>query len=134
MAIRILLDHGVQQSHIIFVCYLVAREGGLRVLRSAFPEVRIICAAVDGSVREVWLEDGEAGEESEMPVVVDGGSRAGELTLTVVNGEEPKSGSGGRKAWIIEPGLGHIGTFEAGLLIFKQSHRSFLSLGDRYYL
>ena len=47
MAIRTLLDHGVQQDHIVFVTFLVARYGGIEVLHRAFPGVRIVCGAVD---------------------------------------------------------------------------------------
>ncbi|KIY71491.1 armadillo/beta-catenin/plakoglobin [Cylindrobasidium torrendii FP15055 ss-10] len=57
MAIRILLDHGVPQDHIIFVCFLVARDGGVLVIRRAFPGVKIVCAAVDDNMEEGWLDD-----------------------------------------------------------------------------
>jgi hypothetical protein len=56
MAIRILLDHGVKEDRIIFVTFLVARGGGVSVLRRAFPKVRIVCGAVDDEMREGWLE------------------------------------------------------------------------------
>ncbi|KAF9243520.1 uracil phosphoribosyltransferase-domain-containing protein [Melanogaster broomeanus] len=81
MAIRTLLDHGVQQEHIIFVTFLVARIGGLSVLQRAFPKVRIISGAVDEGLREAWLEPYHSEGE----------------------------GQDGRKVWIMEPGMGHIG-------------------------
>ena len=56
MAIRTLLDHGIQQEHIIFVTFLVARIGGVSVLGRAFPRIKIICGAVDESLRETWLD------------------------------------------------------------------------------
>ncbi|PCH42248.1 armadillo/beta-catenin/plakoglobin [Wolfiporia cocos MD-104 SS10] len=83
MAIRVLLDHGVQQDHIIFVTFLVARAGGIAVLQRAFPRVRIVCGAVDNGLREMWLEGVEEGEG--------------------------QSGTEGRKVWVVEPGMGHIG-------------------------
>ncbi|KAF9267788.1 armadillo/beta-catenin/plakoglobin [Marasmius fiardii PR-910] len=60
MSIRVLLDHGVPQDHIIFVCFLVARKGGIHVLRKAFPHVKIVCGAVDDEMRE-GRSDGEVG-------------------------------------------------------------------------
>lgn len=83
MAIRVLLDHGVQQDHIIFVTFLVARKGGICVLRTAFPDVKIVCGAVDEDLRETWLEATEDGEGI--------------------------SGAEARKVWVVEPGMGHIG-------------------------
>ncbi|KAG1883416.1 armadillo beta-catenin plakoglobin [Suillus subluteus] len=84
MAIRTLLDHGVQQDHIIFVTFLIARTGGVTVLQRAFPKVKIVTGAVDEGLREAWLESyNEKGE----------GQSEGD----------------GRKVWIIEPGMGQIG-------------------------
>lgn len=60
MAIRILLDHGVQENRIIFACFLVAKNGGVKVIQQAFPGVRIITgAADDGICEEVVGNDGE---------------------------------------------------------------------------
>ncbi|KAG1775910.1 armadillo beta-catenin plakoglobin [Suillus placidus] len=84
MAIRTLLDHGVQQDHIIFVTFLVARAGGVTVLQRAFPKVKIVTGAVDEGLREAWLE------------------RYNE------KGEGQSEGDG-RKVWIVEPGMGQIG-------------------------
>lgn len=56
MAIRILLDHGVQQDRIVFVTLLVAAGGGICVLRKAFPDVKFVCGSVDGKLKESWLE------------------------------------------------------------------------------
>ncbi|KIY44057.1 uridine kinase [Fistulina hepatica ATCC 64428] len=82
MAIRVLLDHGVPQDHIIFVTLLVARSGGVSVLRRAFPGIRIVCGAVDDMMRAGWL--------------------AGQRDI-----ENPQSV--GRIAWVMEPGMGQIG-------------------------
>jgi uridine kinase len=57
MAIRILLDHGVREEQIIFVCFLIARNGGAHALRRAFPKVRIVCGAIDGQIREELVND-----------------------------------------------------------------------------
>lgn len=84
MAIRVLLDHGVPQDHIIFVTFLAARSGGISMLQRAFPDVKVVCGAVDDHLQEMWLEC----EEGE--------------------GEQPTEG---RKVWVVEPGMGHIGRF-----------------------
>lgn len=84
MSIRILLDHGVRQDRIVFVTVLVARGGGVSVLRKAFPHVKIVCAAVDDEMREGWLE-GYKGE----------GNPEGH----------------GRRVWVMQPGMGQIGLF-----------------------
>ncbi|KAK1226575.1 Uridine kinase [Marasmius sp. AFHP31] len=62
MSIRVLLDHGVPEDHIIFVCCLVARKGGIHVVRQAFPRVKIVCGAVDEEMREGRL-DGKKGRK-----------------------------------------------------------------------
>jgi uridine kinase len=82
MAIRVLLDHGIPQNHIIFVTFLVARHGGINVLHRAFPHVRIVCGAVDDEMKETWLEDPRT----------DGSNR-----------------TDGRKIWVMQPGMGQIG-------------------------
>jgi uridine kinase len=62
MAIRILLDHGVKPEHIIFVTFLVAKGGGIAVIRRAFPGIKIVTAGVDDVMREGRLEDSKGGE------------------------------------------------------------------------
>lgn len=84
MAIRVLLDHGVRQDHIIFITFLVARKGGISSLQRAFPAVRIVCGAVDDIIHEEWLGDKYEGEEDHQQTE-------------------------GRKIWVIEPGMGQIG-------------------------
>lgn len=79
MAIRILLDHGVRQEHIIFVTFLVARGGGISILRRAFPGVKIVCGAVDDEMEEGWLNS------------------------------DAKEGDRGRQVWLMQPGMGQIG-------------------------
>ncbi|KAF7327848.1 Uridine kinase [Mycena kentingensis (nom. inval.)] len=80
MAIRILLDHGVKQEHIIFVTFLVARGGGISVLRRAFPGIRIVTGGVDDIMLEGRVFGDGLSEESD-----------------------------GRQVWAIMPGLGQIG-------------------------
>jgi uracil phosphoribosyltransferase len=104
MAIRVLLDHGVLQDHIIFVTFLVARGGGISVLRRAFPEVKIVTGAVDGDMREAWVD-----------VTEGDGYFAHEV----------------QRCWIMEPGMGQIG---GSLLIKAISLLIVASIGDRYYL
>jgi uridine kinase len=82
MSIRILLDHGVKEDRIIFVTFLVARGGGVSILRRAFPRVRIVCGDVDDEMREGWLEGYQ----------------------NVGNPE-----GHGRKVWLMQPGMGQIG-------------------------
>lgn len=84
MAIRILLDHGVKEDRIIFVTFLVARQGGISVLKRAFPGVKVVCGAVDNEMEEGWLE-GYKGE----------GNPEGK----------------GRNVWVMKPGMGQIGAF-----------------------
>jgi uridine kinase len=92
MAIRLLLDHGIPQNHIIFVTFLVARHGGINVLNRAFPYVRIVCGAVDNEMRETWLEDPRT----------DGSNK-----------------TDGRKIWVMQPGMGQIGV-ELSAFSFKR--------------
>jgi len=86
MAIRILLDHGVKEDHIVFVAFLVARTGGVSVLRKAFPGVKIVCGAVDDCMKEGWLE-----------------------------GTKGQNDSPGHKVWLMQPGMGQIGAFYRNL-------------------
>jgi uridine kinase len=84
MAIRVLLDHGVPENQIIFVTILAARAGGLAVLERAFPEVKVVCGAVDENVEERWLS-----------------SR--------VDSEEEPLSADASKYWVITPGMGQLG-------------------------
>lgn len=84
MALRVLLDHGVRQDHIIFVTFLVARSGGISVLHRAFPQVKVVCGAIDENLREAWLDDYEK-ERTDLP------------------------DSEKHKFWVVEPGMGQIG-------------------------
>jgi len=89
MAIRVLLDHGVNPAHIIFVTFLVARSGGVAHLRRTFPDVNIVTGAVDDGLREVWLENAE--RHAAFP------------------DEDGFDNARQHKAWVVEPGMGQIG-------------------------
>ncbi|KAJ7158730.1 armadillo/beta-catenin/plakoglobin [Mycena filopes] len=80
MAIRILLDHGVKPQHIIFVTFLVARGGGVSILRRAFPDIKIVTAGVDDVMQEGWI-----------------------------TGLQGEGNTEGRQVWAMLPGLGQIG-------------------------
>jgi uridine kinase len=111
MAIRVLLDHGVHPAHIIFVTFLVARSGGVAHLRRTFPEVNIVTGAVDDGLREVWLENAER--------------------HAMFPDEDGFDNAQQHKAWVVEPGMGHIG--ESPCRAFEQA-ASMILAGDRYYL
>ncbi|KZT59137.1 uridine kinase [Calocera cornea HHB12733] len=73
MAIRVLLDHGVQEGHIVFLTFLISQQGGPNVLRRAFPRVRIVTSAVDDVLRSGWSElDRETGERRRVWKIVPG--------------------------------------------------------------
>lgn len=111
MAIRVLLDHGVPASHIIFVTFLISRAGGISSLRTAFPEIITVTGAVDDGLREAWLEG--MGSDSNSQRTGRSGARNWD--------EEGIDGQGGRRVFAIEPGMGQIGelrlTCEQGLLM-----------------
>ncbi|KXN84721.1 Uridine-cytidine kinase-like 1 [Leucoagaricus sp. SymC.cos] len=107
MSIRILLDHGVKEDRIVFVAFLVARGGGISILRRAFPAVKIVCAAVDDEMEEGWLE----GVQDD---------------LTNPEGV-------GRKVWVMQPGMGQIGALLHFEVIGNFDADEDL-IGDRYYL
>ncbi|KAI0671629.1 armadillo/beta-catenin/plakoglobin [Trametes maxima] len=97
MAIRVLLDHGVPQENIIFVTFIVAACGGVRVLQHAFPKVRIVCGVVDPVLRESWALWDTPPEAK--------GDEVGTTTVKTKAEAEAE----GRKVWVVEPGMGHIG-------------------------
>jgi len=61
MAIRVLLDHGVREDHIIFVTFLAAPRG-VRVLNRVFPQVKIVTGSADPTLTPIWIPgNGEEG-------------------------------------------------------------------------
>lgn len=55
MAVKVLVDHGVQEDRIVFVTYLAGRIGVNRVLR-VFPGVRCVVARLGDEREERWVE------------------------------------------------------------------------------
>ncbi|EJU04632.1 armadillo/beta-catenin/plakoglobin [Dacryopinax primogenitus] len=79
MAIRVLLDHGVQEEHIIFLTFLISQQGGPNVLRKAFPGVRIVTSAVDELLLMAWSDvDWETGERRRVWKIVPGMGHIGD--------------------------------------------------------
>lgn len=54
MAIRVLLDHGVQEDRIIFVTFLAAPRG-VHILNRLFPKVKIVTGSADPTLTPVWV-------------------------------------------------------------------------------
>lgn len=138
MAIRVLLDHGVPESNIIFLTYLIARRGHLSVHR-AFPEIRIVTASIDPGLREMHLPLnglvlGEAAGEGDFGAVLVGAD--GDDHRRTAGGEEDDDDEDGeevndreaemrrlrftrvkresmsvteKRVWVVSPGMGHIG-------------------------
>lgn len=133
MAIRVLLDHGVPESNIIFLTFLIARRGHLSVHR-AFPSIRIVTAAIDPGLHEMHfplhgLLLGEAAGEGDFGVRLIGDERPGGIGD---DGDDEDEGEVNEKeeemrrlkfsrtkresvsvtekrAWVVSPGMGHIG-------------------------
>ncbi|TKX21893.1 uridine kinase [Elsinoe australis] len=55
MAVRVLIDHGVEESRIVFVTYMAGRMG-LRRLMSVFPEIRVVVGKVVDDEERRWVE------------------------------------------------------------------------------
>jgi len=79
MAIRVLLDHGVREDHIIFLTFLISQKGGPNVIMHAFPQIRIVTSAVDNNLKEMWVGTRDGNHHSQ------------------------------RRVWVITPGMGYIG-------------------------
>ena len=110
MAIRVLLDHGVREENIIFVTFVVAASGGMRVLQHAFPRVRVVCGVVDPVLRESWA----LWDTTPVPSQQSGsGGVSGADELTGPAEAE------GRRVWVVEPGMGHIGESSMSLTLGK---------------
>ncbi|ORX38266.1 uridine kinase family-domain-containing protein [Kockovaella imperatae] len=75
MAIRVLLDHGVPESNIIFLAFLISRRG-LTTIRRAFPSVQVVTAAIDPDLYEMHLPLGNA--------VLGEAAGEGDYSITVV--------------------------------------------------
>lgn len=53
MALRVLLDHGVEESNIIFLTLLASAKGGVHALQRAFPKVRVVVAGIDPDLKKL---------------------------------------------------------------------------------
>lgn len=54
MALRVLLDHGVPEDHIIVCTVLISKVGGVWALKKAFPTVIVVSTAADDGLEERW--------------------------------------------------------------------------------
>lgn len=55
MTVRVLVDHGVQASRIVFVTYSVGKMGVNRLLK-VFPDVKVVVCTVVEDYLERWIE------------------------------------------------------------------------------
>lgn len=114
MAVRVLLDHGVQQHHIIMLALISSARGGLWMLQRMFPMVRIVVGGVDPGMRRVYIDNPPEmpGPPSpELPPVEafsDSFSIPG-LGDTRNNEVNEKESSSRRPVFAIIPGCGSIG-------------------------
>ncbi len=129
MAIRVLLDHGVPQENIIFVTFIVAACGGVRVLQRAFPGVRIVCGAIDPVLRESWALWDITAPEAHAKEDETAEEEAVSTTQTKADAEAE-----GRKVWVVEPGMGHIGECATDPCGGLSLTSRYVLPGDRYYL
>ncbi|CAK1357952.1 Uridine kinase [Cercospora beticola] len=55
MAVRVLLDHGVKESHIVFVTYMAGKDG-LNRLMNVYPEIKVVVCRIVGDTEPRWVE------------------------------------------------------------------------------
>lgn len=55
MAVRVLLDHGVEEARIVFVTYLAGRMG-LRRLMGVYPDIKVVVGRVVDDEGKRWVE------------------------------------------------------------------------------
>ncbi|KAH0169835.1 uridine-cytidine kinase-like protein-like 1, partial [Aureobasidium melanogenum] len=56
MAVRVLLDHGVEESRIVFVTYIAGKRG-LNRLMTVFPDIHVVACRVIDDYEERWVEN-----------------------------------------------------------------------------
>lgn len=56
MAVRVLLDHGVEEQKIVFVTYMAGKMG-LNRLMTVFPKIKVVACRVVDDLEERWVED-----------------------------------------------------------------------------
>lgn len=55
MAVKVLVDHGVEEGRIVFVTYIAGRQGLSRLL-SVFPEMRVVVGRLVDYGEDRWVE------------------------------------------------------------------------------
>ena len=55
MAVRVLLDHGVQEDRIVFVTYMAGKMG-LNRLMSVFPDIKVVVCRIVEDMELRWVE------------------------------------------------------------------------------
>lgn len=55
MTVRVLVDHGVAASRIVFVTYSAGKMGVNRLLK-VFPDVRVVVCTIVEDYHERWVE------------------------------------------------------------------------------
>ncbi|KAF9778963.1 armadillo/beta-catenin/plakoglobin [Thelephora terrestris] len=71
MAVRVLLDHGVQEDHIIFVTILAAPRG-VHVLNRLFPKIKIVSGSADPNLTPIWIP-GDGDDEAREVLCIEPG-------------------------------------------------------------
>ena len=56
MAVRVLVDHGVEESKIVFVTYFAGRKGLGRLL-AVFSGINVVCCGIGKDLERRWLEE-----------------------------------------------------------------------------
>jgi uridine kinase len=56
MAVRVLLDHGVDEEKIVFVTYFAGRKGLARLV-TVFPGIRVVVCRIGPDLEERWMEE-----------------------------------------------------------------------------
>lgn len=56
MAVRVLLDHGIKEHHIVFVTYM-AGKNGLNRLMSVYPSIKVVVCRIVGDMESRWVEE-----------------------------------------------------------------------------
>lgn len=55
MAVRVLLDHGVEEASIVFVTWCAGRNGLAR-LTAVYPGIRVVVGKIGGDMEGRWVE------------------------------------------------------------------------------
>lgn len=56
MAVRVLLDHGVEEDRIVFVTYMAGKTG-LNRLMSVYPDIKVVICRIVGDLEARWVEE-----------------------------------------------------------------------------